>query len=408
MARFKTLDAIDWRNKRALVRLDLNVPLDHGKVRDATRIERAVPTIKELLQKGAAVLILSHFDRPKGKVVPEMSLKPVAPALANALGINVRFIETDWRDDAAEKAAAAARPGEVLLFENTRFHPGEERNDPKFAATLAKLGDVYVNDAFSASHRAHASTEGVAHLLPAVAGRALELELEAIASALTNPRRPLAAVVGGAKVSTKLDLLGNLLALTDTLIIGGGMANTFLAAQGRQIGRSLCEAALIDTARDIMSQAQARGKTIVLPVDAVVAPALEPGVRSRVVALDGVGPEDMILDVGPQTVEQIKRVFDRASTLVWNGPLGAFEVAPFDQGTQAAARHAAALTQAGKLVSIAGGGDTVAALNAAGVAEAFTFVSTAGGAFLEWLEGKPLPGITVLECGHEPGNGAKQ
>jgi phosphoglycerate kinase len=403
MERLKTLDAVDWRNKRALVRLDLNVPLDDGRVRDATRIERAVPTVKELLEKGAAVLILSHFDRPKGKVVPAMSLKPLAPALADALGVDVRFIATDWRDDAAVKAAAAASPGEVLLFENTRFHPGEESNDPAFARTLAKLGDVYVNDAFSVSHRAHASTEGVAHLLPAVAGRALALELGTIAAALTNPRRPLAAVVGGAKVSTKLDLLGNLLARTDTLIIGGGMANTFLAAQGRQIGRSLCEPDLLATARDIMQQAQSGGKTIVLPVDAVVAPALKPGVASRVVGLDGVGPEDMILDVGPQTLEQIKRVFDRALTLVWNGPLGAFEVEPFDHGTAVAARHAGALTQARSLVSIAGGGDTVAALNAAGVAEAFTFVSTAGGAFLEWLEGKPLPGIAVLESGRDGG-----
>jgi phosphoglycerate kinase len=408
MAKFKTLDAVDWRNKRALVRLDLNVPLEGGRVRDATRIERAVPTLKELLQGGAAVLILSHFDRPKGKVVAAMSLKPLRPALADALGVDVRFIETDWREDAAQKAAATARPGDVLLFENTRFHPGEESNDPAFARTLARLGDVYVNDAFSASHRAHASTEGVAHLLPAVAGRALEQELKAISSALTHPRRPVAAVVGGAKVSTKLDLLGNLLDLTDTLIIGGAMANTFLAAQGREVGRSLVEPDLIETARDIMGRAQSSGKAIMLPIDAVVAPALKPGVSSRVVDLDAVEPQDMILDVGPQTVEQIKRVFDRALTLVWNGPLGAFEVPPFDHGTRVAALHAGALTRAGSLVSIAGGGDTVAALNAAGVADAFTFVSTAGGAFLEWLEGKPLPGITVLESGVESGNGAKQ
>jgi phosphoglycerate kinase len=404
MARFGTIDAIDWQNKRALLRLDLNVPLDNGKVRDATRIDRAVPTIKELLEKGAAILILSHFDRPKGKVVAKMSLEPLVPALADALGVDVRFIATDWRDGAALKAAAAAKSGDVILFENTRFHPGEESNDRAFAGELAQLGDVYVNDAFSASHRAHASTEGVAHLLPAVAGRALELELKAISTVLTNPRRPLAAVVGGAKVSTKLDLLGNLLELTDTLIIGGGMANTFLAAKGREVGRSLLEPDLLDTARDIMRRAGERGKEIVLPVDAVVATELKAGVESRVVSLAEVGTQDMILDVGPETVEAIKRVFDRALTLVWNGPLGAFEVPPFDEGTKAAALHAGALTRAGSLVSIAGGGDTVAALNAAGVAHAFTFVSTAGGAFLEWLEGKSLPGIKILESR----DGAKQ
>jgi phosphoglycerate kinase len=404
MARFETIDAIDWQNKRALLRLDLNVPLENGKVRDATRIERVVPTIRELVEKGAAVLILSHFDRPKGRVVAEMSLKPLAPALADALGVDVRFIATDWRDGAAQEAAAAARPGDVILFENTRFHPGEESNDPAFARAVATLGDVYVNDAFSASHRAHASTEGVAHLLPAVAGRALELELKALSTALTHPRRPLAAVVGGAKVSTKLDLLDNLLDLTDTLIIGGAMANTFLAAKGQPVGRSLLERDLLDTARDIMNQAEAHGKELVLPLDAVVAPELKPGVASRVVSLAEVGPQDMILDVGPESVEAIKRVFDRALTLVWNGPLGAFEIPPFDEGTRVAAMHAGALTRAGSLVSIAGGGDTVAALNAADVAHAFTFVSTAGGAFLEWLEGKPLPGIKILESM----NGAKQ
>jgi phosphoglycerate kinase len=404
MARFETIDAIDWQNKRALLRLDLNVPLENSKVRDATRIERVVPTIRELVEKGAAVLILSHFDRPKGRVVAEMSLKPLAPALADALGVDVRFIATDWRDGAAQKAAAAARPGDVMLFENTRFHPGEESNDPAFAREVATLGDVYVNDAFSASHRAHASTEGVAHLLPAVAGRALELELKALSTALTHPRRPLAAVVGGAKVSTKLDLLDNLLDLTDTLIIGGAMANTFIAAKGQPVGRSLLERDLVDTARDIMNQAEAHGKELVLPLDAVVAPELKPGVASRVVSLAEVGPQDMILDVGPESVEAIKRVFDRALTLVWNGPLGAFEIPPFDEGTRVAAMHAGALTRAGSLVSIAGGGDTVAALNAAGVAHAFTFVSTAGGAFLEWLEGKPLPGIKILESM----NGAKQ
>ena len=404
MVRFETIDAVDWRNKRALLRLDLNVPLENGKVRDTTRIERVVPTIRELLERGAAVLILSHFDRPKGKVVAEMSLKPLAPALAEALGIDVRFVATDWRDGAAQTAAAAAKPGDVILFENTRFHPGEESNDPAFASALAKLGDVYVNDAFSASHRAHASTKGVAHLLPAVAGRALALELTALEKALTNPRRPLAAVVGGAKVSTKLDLLANLLELTDTLIIGGAMANTFLAAKGQPVGRSLLEPDLLDTASDIMRRAETGDKQLVLPVDAVVAPALKSGVESRAVSLAEVGPRDMILDVGPETVEVIKRVFDRALTLVWNGPLGAFEIPPFDAGTRAAAMHAGALTRAGSLVSIAGGGDTVAALNAADVAHAFTFVSTAGGAFLEWLEGKPLPGIKILETM----NGAKQ
>jgi len=404
MARFETIDSVDWQNKRALLRLDLNVPLENGRVRDATRIERVVPTIKELMEKGAAVLILSHFDRPKGKVVAEMSLKPLAPALADALGVDVRFVATDWRDGAPQQAAAAAKPGDVILFENTRFHPGEESNDPAFARELARLGNVFVNDAFSASHRAHASTEGVAHFLPAVAGRALELELKALSRALTHPRRPLAAVVGGAKVSTKLDLLANILDLTDTLIIGGAMANTFLLAKGQPVGRSLVERDLVDTARGIMRQAEVRGKELVLPIDAVVAPELKAGVDSRVASLAEVGPRDMILDVGPETVEVIKRAFDRALTLVWNGPLGAFEIPPFDAGTRAAAMHAGALTRAGSLVSIAGGGDTVAALNAADVAHAFTFVSTAGGAFLEWLEGKPLPGIKILEST----NGAKQ
>ncbi|MFO1090414.1 MAG: phosphoglycerate kinase [Hyphomicrobiales bacterium] len=397
MAPYRTLDDIDWRGKKAVVRLDLNVPIENGEVRDTTRIDRIVGTLKELRQKGAAVLILAHFDRPKGKVVPSMSLKPIAAALQKSLGAPVAFVETDWADGHAAAAAAKAKAGDVLLFENTRFSAGEEKNDAALAKTFAALGDVYVNDAFSAAHRAHASTEGVAHLLPSVAGRAMEAELKALAAALTSPKRPLVAVVGGAKISTKLDLLNNLSAIANTIVIGGAMANTFLAAKGLAVGKSLCEHDLLDTARGILAAAAKKGCVILLPVDAVVAPEFKAGAPSKVVAVDAVGPADMILDIGPKSVAAVNAAFDGAKTIVWNGPLGAFEIPPFDAATVAAAKHAASRAKAGRVVAIAGGGDTVAALNHAGVADDFTYVSTAGGAFLEWLEGKPLPGVKALE-----------
>jgi phosphoglycerate kinase len=390
---FRTLDNLDPRGKRIVVRVDLNVPIENGKVTDATRIERVVPTLRELLDKGAAVIVLAHFDRPKGKVVPEMSLRPVAPALAQHLGRPVRFVFTDWQS----APQVDIKPGECVLMENTRYHPGEEKNDQAFARLLGGLGDAFVNDAFSAAHRAHSSTEGIAHVIPAYAGRAMEAELKALEAALEKPKRPLVAVVGGAKVSTKLELLGNLSGIANSIVIGGGMANTFLAAMGKPVGKSLCEHELLQTARDIMATAQARNCTLLLPSDVVVAAEFKAGSPSRVVGTDDVGAGDMILDVGPATVEAIKSVFDNAATVVWNGPLGAFEVPPFDKATVAAARHAAALTRQGKLVTIAGGGDTVAALNHAKVANEFTYISTAGGAFLEWLEGKPLPGVKALE-----------
>ena len=397
MAAFRTLDDIDVKGKRVLVRVDLNVPIEDGVVRDATRIERVAPTIRELTEKGAAVIVLAHFDRPKGKVVPSMSLRPVAPALAKAVSQDVSFGDTDWQDGKAEAAAKAIQPGSILLLENTRFHPGEEKNDPALAKLMASLGDLYVNDAFSAAHRAHASTEGVAHHVPAVAGRAMEAELKALEAALTAPDRPLVAVIGGAKVSTKLDLIGNLLDVADTLVIGGAMANTFLKAQGHKVGKSLCEDDLLGTAKDILAKAEARGSRLILPLDAVVAREFRAGAPSRTVAVGEVGDDEMILDVGPKTVAAMAAAFEEARTVVWNGPLGAFETKPFDAGTVAAARRAAELTRAGRLTTVAGGGDTVAALNAAGAGEAFSYVSTAGGAFLEWLEGKTLPGVAALK-----------
>ena len=396
MAAFKTLDQLDAKGKRVLVRVDLNVPIENGEVRDATRIERIVPTIRELLDHGAAVILLAHFDRPKGKVVPEMSLKPVAPALEKALGRPVTFVFTDWHDGKAVAAAKAAKPGQCLLMENTRYHAGEETNDADLSKLFASLGDVCVNDAFSAAHRAHASTEGMTQVIPAYAGRAMEAELKALESALEKPKRPLVAVVGGAKVSTKLELLGNLSGVANVIVIGGGMANTFLAALGYPVGKSLCEHDLAKTARDIMATAKSRSCEILLPVDGVVAKEFKAGARSHVVDVSDVAADDMILDTGPRSVAAIKAAFDKAGTLVWNGPLGAFEKEPFDKATNEAARHAAELTRRGKLVSIAGGGDTVAALNHAGVADAFSYISTAGGAFLEWLEGKPLPGVEAL------------
>jgi phosphoglycerate kinase len=396
MSSFRNLDDADVRNKRVLVRVDFNVPMENGEVTDATRIERAAPTIVEIADKGGKVILLSHFGRPKGRE-PRDSLEPVAAAAARVIGRPVAFA-ADCVGEVAEKAVAAMRPGDILCLENTRFHAGEEKNDRDFAAKLAQLGDLYVDDAFSAAHRAHASVEAIAHLLPAYAGRAMQAELEALEKALEAPQRPVAAIVGGAKISSKLELLGNLLAKVDTLIIGGGMANTLLAAQGKAVGRSLCESDRIPTARDILHKAKAEGREIVLPVDAVVAQNFAAHAPSRVVPVDDVGSTDMILDVGPRTIERVVSILARSRTLLWNGPLGAFECEPFDTGTIEVAEAAAELTQAGKLVTVAGGGDTVAALNAAGVTARLTYTSTAGGAFLEWLEGKTLPGVEVLKA----------
>ena len=398
MAAFRTLDDIgDVTGKRVLVRGDLNVPMRDGQVADDTRIRAVAPTIAELAGKGAKVILLSHFGRPKGQRNEAMSLGPVAPAVQKVIGRPVAFADNCIGDEAAA-AATALHDGDVLLLENTRFHTGEEKNDPDFAAALAANGDIFVNDAFSAAHRAHASTEALARLLPAFAGRALQGELTALDKALTNPKKPLLAVVGGAKISSKIDLLANLVQRVDALVIGGGMANTFLAAKGVQIGRSLHEADLAGTARQIMIQAAEARTAIILPSDAVIADALEPGAAYQTVTLDKVPADQMILDVGDATVKVINAWIDDAATLVWNGPLGAFEVPPFDAGTNAAARHAAARTKAGRLLSVAGGGDTVAALNHAGIAGDFSYVSTAGGAFLEWLEGKKLPGVEALRA----------
>jgi phosphoglycerate kinase len=394
MSQFRTLDQADVKGKRVLLRVDLNVPMDNGKVSDATRIERAATTINEIAGKGGKVILLSHFGRPKGRD-PKQSLKPVAEAVAAIVKRPVAFADDCIGPDAA-KAVAAMQDGDVLCLENTRFHKEEEKNDPAFVAELAKLGDIYVNDAFSAAHRAHASTEGLGHKLPAYAGRSMQAELEALAKALEAPQRPLAAIVGGAKISTKLDLLGNLLDKVDVLIIGGAMANTFLLAQGKSVGKSLAEKEMLDTAREIMSKAKAKKREIVLPADAVVAQKFEANAPSRTVSVDAVGADDMILDIGPRSIEYVVSALARAKTLVWNGPFGAFEMQPFDTGTIEVAEAAAELTQAGKLVSVAGGGDTVAALNAAGVADRLNYVSTAGGAFLEWMEGKALPGVEVL------------
>jgi phosphoglycerate kinase len=394
MANFRTLDQADVNGKRVLLRVDLNVPAENGKVTDATRIERQAPTIVEIADKGGKVVLLSHFGRPKGPD-PTQSLQPVAEAVGRVINRRVAFAE-DCIGPKAQAAVAAMKPGDILCLENTRFHKGEEKNDPAFVAELAKLGDLWVNDAFSAAHRAHASTEGLGHVLPAYAGRSMQAELDALASALEAPQRPVAAIVGGAKVSSKLELLGNLIAKVNVLIIGGGMANTFLAAQGKTVGKSLCEHDLADTANDILAKAKAKGCEIVLPVDAVVAKEFKANAPSRAVSVDAVGNDEMILDIGPMSVEHAVSVLARVKTLVWNGPFGAFEMEPFDNGTIEVAEAAAELTAAGKLVSVAGGGDTVAALNSAGVSERFTYISTAGGAFLEWMEGKALPGVEVL------------
>ena len=388
---WKTLDDMDLVGRTVLTRVDINVPMEAGRVTDATRIEKIVPTVNDILAMGGRVVLLAHFDRPKGKVVPEMSLRHVQPALEAALGRNVVFMERPSRAD------IDALPGDaVVLVENTRFSPMEEANEPAMAQFLAGLGDVFCNDAFSAAHRAHASTVGVALLLPNCAGRLMEAELRALEAALGTPQRPVVAVVGGAKVSTKLDLLGNLVTKVDHLVIGGGMANTFLVAQGVEVGKSLAERDMAPTALEIVAKAKAAGCTIHLPVDVVVAREFKAGATSETVDVAACPADAMILDAGPATVAAIVAVFAGCKTLIWNGPLGAFELEPFNTATNAAALAAARLTRAGSLISVAGGGDTVAALNMAGAADDFTFISTAGGAFLEWMEGKELPGVAAL------------
>ncbi len=392
---FRTLDSLDAAGKRVLMRADLNVPVRDGKITDLTRIERLSPTIRELSAEGAKVIVCSHFDRPKGKVVPSMSLRPMADALSHVLGKPVAFAE-DCVGPAAQAAIDKMANGDVLVLENTRFHPEEEKNAPGFSAALASLADVFVNDAFSAAHRAHASTEGVAHLLPAYAGRLMQAELEALDAALGNPQHPVAAIVGGAKVSTKLELLGNLVTKVNVLIIGGAMANTFLAAQGKAVGKSLQEAEMHDTARTILNQAAQAGCEVMLPVDAVVATEFKPNPPTQTVSVDAVPGDSMILDVGPASVAALIARLSSLKTLVWNGPLGAFETPPFDKATVALAKAVAEATQSGALRSVAGGGDTVSALRQAGVLDKLSYVSSAGGAFLEWLEGKTLPGVAAL------------
>ena len=398
MPRFRTLDDLDVAGKRVLVRADLNVPVKDGKVTDATRIERLAPTIEALLGKGAKVVVMSHFGRPKGPDTAN-SLRPLVEPLSRAIGGRPVQFAPDCIGPEAKRVVDALQPGAVALLENLRFHPEEEENDPDFARHLAALGDVYVDDAFSAAHRAHASIEALAHLLPAAPGLNMQAELEALGASLENPQRPLIALVGGAKVSTKLDLLNFMTGKVDTLAIGGAMANTFLFAQGKPVGRSLCERDLADTARNILKAAGERGCEIILPVDAVTAEKLEPGVVTRTVGLNAVPINAMILDVGPETVARIGSALEASRTLVWNGPVGAFETPPFDRATVAIANKVAELTEAGKLMSVAGGGDTVAALAAAGVTDDLTYVSTAGGAFLEWLEGRELPGVAALAVG---------
>lgn len=395
MSAYRTIDDLDVAGKRALVRVDFNVPMKDGAVTDATRIERALPMIEELSKKGAKVILLSHFGRPGGKREEKDSLRPVARALETLLGRKVHFAD-DCVGPAAAAVAAGMKNGDIAVFENTRFHKGEEKNDPDFVRALAANGDLYLNDAFSAAHRAHASTEGLAHVLPAAAGRAMEKELTYLAAALSNPKRPLIAIVGGAKVSTKIELLLNLVGKADMLVVGGGMANTFLFAKGISVGKSLCEPDLAATAREIMDQARTRGCDIILPVDVVVAKEFKENAAHETRAADAVRPDEMVLDLGPETVDLIAERMEAAKTLVWNGPLGAFETKPFDTATIEAARFAAKRAKSGALVAVAGGGDTVAALAAARVEDDFTYVSTAGGAFLEWLEGKDLPGVAAL------------
>jgi len=400
---FRTIDALDVKGKRVLVRADLNVPAKDGKVTDTTRIDRSAATLKELAAKGAKVIVLTHFGRPKGRE-EKYSQKLLLEPLSKAVGKPVAWAD-DCIGEVAEKAIAAMKDGDIALLENVRFHPEEEKNDVAFARKLAVLGDLYVNDAFSTAHRAHASTEGLAHILPAAAGRLMQVELEALGKALGTPEKPVAAVVGGAKVSTKLDLLGNLVAKVDYLIIGGGMANTFLFAQGKAVGKSLCEKEMADTAREILEKAKAAKCHIVLPVDAVVAGEFAENAPNKVVSVDAVPDDQMILDAGPASIEAIIDRLGGCKTLVWNGPLGAFEIAPFDKATNAVAQAAAERTKQGKLLTVAGGGDTVAALAKAGVDDKFSYVSTAGGAFLEWLEGKTLPGVAALEVKSHGGCG---
>ncbi len=393
---FRRLADADVKGKRALVRVDFNVPMAEGKVSDDTRLRSALPTIRALSWKGAKVVLLAHFDRPKGKRVPEMSLKPVVEPLAKLLGAKVAFAD-DCVGDGAKAAIDALAEGGVILLENTRYHAGEEKNDAGLAKEIAALGDIYVNDAFSAAHRAHASTEGIAHILPAYAGLAMQSELEALEAALGTPKRPVLGIVGGSKVSTKLDLLKNLVTKLDRLAIGGGMANTFLFAQGHEVGASYCEKDMAATAREIIALAAKSNCELLLPVDIIAAEVMQPGAAARVRGLGQVDEHERILDAGPETVARLCRAMDASKTLIWNGPLGVFEMPPFDKGTVDAARHAAALAKAGKLIAVAGGGDTVAALNHAGVSADLTFISTAGGAFLEWMEGKTLPGVAALE-----------
>jgi phosphoglycerate kinase len=394
---FRTLDGVDLAGKRVLLRVDLNVPTENGRVTDATRIERVAPTIAEIADKGGKVILLAHFGRPKGGPDEANSLKPVAAAVAAIIKRPVAFA-TDCIGKTADDAIAKMNNGDVLLLENTRFHKGEEKNDPAHVDELAKLGDIYVNDAFSAAHRAHATTHGLAHKLPAHAGRAMQKELEALELALGSPARPVAAIVGGAKVSTKLELLGNLVNKVDVLIIGGGMANTFLFAEGKEVGKSLCEKDLADTARSIVAAAEKAKCRILLPVDATVAKEFKAHAPARVAGVDHVADDEMILDIGPKSIAAVEKALDEIKTLVWNGPFGAFETPPFDKATMAIAKTAARLTKQGKLTSVAGGGDTVAALNEAKVADDLTYVSTAGGAFLEWMEGKALPGVEALRA----------
>lgn len=395
---WKTLDDMDLNGKVALVRVDLNVPVEGGKVTDTTRIDKIVPTIRDILDKGGKPVLMAHFGRPKGKPVADMSLRLTLPALQAALpGHPVRFAE-DCIGAKAKTAVSDLQPGEVLLLENTRFHEGEEQNDKMMAASLAALGDLYVNDAFSAAHRAHASTEGIAHLLPSCAGRLMAAELKALQAALGNPDRPVVAIVGGAKVSTKLELLSNLVTKVDHLVIGGGMANTFLVAKGIEVGKSLAERDMAETARAILDTAGKQGCAIHLPLDVVVAREFAAHAPHETVAAEACPADAMILDAGPKTVEALAGVFAECRTLIWNGPLGAFELDPFDAATNAAAARVAQLTRAGELVSVAGGGDTVAALNKAGVSGDFSYISTAGGAFLEWMEGKELPGVAALKA----------
>jgi phosphoglycerate kinase len=395
MTAFKTLDDASLAGKRVLTRVDLNVPFENGVVTDDTRIRAVLPTIREIADHSGKVILLAHFGRPKDGPEAKFSLRQIVGALAERLGRPVAFAD-DCIGPAAEAAVAALKDGDVLLLENTRFHKGEEKNDPAFVHQLAKLGDLFVNDAFATAHRAHASTEGLAHVLPAFAGRCMQAEIEALEAALGNPRHPVMAVVGGAKVSSKIDLLENLVSKVDILVIGGGMANTFLAAKGLNVGKSLCEHDLAETALRILKKADDVGCEIVLPIDGVVAKEFKAGAANETLPVNRIPDDGMILDAGPGSVAAVAVKLDKAATLVWNGPLGAFEIAPFDAATVAAARHAASLTKAGKLLSVAGGGDTVAALNHAGVADDFTYVSTAGGAFLEWMEGKPLPGVEIL------------